>query len=320
MNFQNYSDLELVVKQRLHEYGFIPLTSKVSLYPHHSITINGEIFSHFIITCSHSQQRYFLKILKENDNSLLCDRFLQKLHSKDEEFHFPEIVVPKLFFHGIEYYITTYIEGRSLDTFSNKLHQNTYAKIAKKLLLLIDQLESIKSLLYSEHGTFISDNCADILEKKLQTRLRHPVIGNCSYKKLKKTYNWFCNTLEHSHFSQPTLIHMDIKPANIIYNEKTDSVSLIDFELARFGDTDYGWTQILMSGCNYFNYFYQKQIVPHLTKNRLTWDKALNTPKLQCYLFYQSLCNIIYYCERHLPCPREFEELFKFFMKKCERI
>jgi len=315
-NSKNYSDLELIVERKLHEYGLVPINSKVSLCPHHSVPINGEWFSHFIVTCTHSQQRFFLKILKENDNSLLCDHFLREINNKKEGLHYPQIVVPEFSFHGLQYYITAYIEGRSLDTFPDILPQNMWNNVADKLLLLIDQLASIKASQYSEHGVFVPDDCASILKKKLRTRFQHPLIASYQHKKLEKTYNWFCDILDHSQFSQPTLIHMDIKPANIIYNEKTGSVSLIDFEFARFGDCDYGWTQILMSGRNQFNQFYREQLVPRLTRNRLTWDKALNIPKFQCYLFYQAMCNLIYYHDRCLPCPEEFKELFSLFINR----
>lgn len=316
VNSKKYNDLELIVEQKLHEYGLAPITSKVSLCPHHSVPINGKCFSHFIVTCTHSQQRFFLKILKENDNSLLCDRFLREMHIKEEELHYPQIVVPEFSFHGIQYYITTYIEGQSLDTFPDMLPHNMWNNVANKLLLLIDQLASIKASQYSEHGVFVPDDCASILKKKLEIRFRHPLIAGYPHEKLEKTYNWSCDILDYSRFSQPTLIHMDIKPANIIYNEKTGSVSLIDFEFARFGDVDYGWTQILMSGCNQFNQFYKEQLVPRLTRDRLTWDKALNTPKFQFYLFYQAMCNLIYYHDRHLTCPEEFKELFNLFFNR----
>lgn len=314
--FRNYSDLELVVERKLHEHGLVPIASKVGLCPHHSVPINGEWFSHFIVTCSHSRQRFFLKIIKENDNALLCDRFLREIHIKNADLLYPQIVVPAFTFQGMQYYITTYIEGQPLDTFPDTLPQNTWNNVADKLLILIDQLASLKAPQYSEHGVFVPDDYASILKKKLETRLRHPLIASYPREKLEQTIKWFCNILDHSQFSQPTFIHMDVKPANIIYNEKTGSVSLIDFEFARFGDVDYGWTQILMSGRNRFNQFYREQLVPRLTRDRLTWDKALNTPKFQCYLFYQAMCNLIYYHDRVLPCPEEFKELFNLFINK----
>ena len=87
----------------------------------------------------------------------------------------------------------------------------------------------------------------------------------------------------------PTLIHMDIKPANIIYEPDTGVVALIDFEFARFGDIDYGWTQILLSGRNQFNQFYREQIVPHLTRDRINLDDAFAIDSVNGKLLCQRL-------------------------------
>ncbi len=313
---KDYIDLELLVNQKLHEHNLVPRISQVRLYPHHSVIINGKQFSHHIVSCTHCQKRFFLKILKEDDNSLLCDRFLQEISIKESEVPYPQVVVPKFTFHGMQYYITTYIEGQSLDTFSDALPRTTWNNVADKLLILIDQIASLTAEQYSEHGTFVPDNYASIMKEKFEIRRKHPLIACYSNAKLERLFNWFCDVLDHSQFSKPTLIHMDIKPANIIYNNNTGFVALIDFEFARFGDIDYGWTQILMSKLNHFNQFYKEHIVPRLISEKITWDDALNTPKLQCYLFYQAMCNLIYYHDRNLPCPKEFRELFSFFINR----
>lgn len=311
-----YAELELKVRYKLLEYGIILTTDKVKLRPYHNVVIHGERFFHFVITCINSRQTFFLKVVKENDNSLLCDLYLKKICTKDREYLYPQIIVPKFSFKGMQYYITTYIEGLSLDTFPDTLPQNIWGNIADKLLFLIDQLTSLKALQYSEHGIFVEDDYASILIKKLETRLKHPLIANYLQKKFEQVLNWFNEILDHSHFSQPTLIHMDVKPANIIYNADTGAVSLIDFEFARFGDIDYGWTQILLSGCNQFNQFYKKQIIPYMTSGRLTLDDAFEIPKFQCYLFYQVMCNLIYYHDHHSPCPKEMQEIFNFFVNR----
>ena len=316
MHLANNADLGMETRRKLIEHSLIPANDKIELRPSHRVLIRGEWFSHFIVTCTHSRKTFFLKIIKENDNFPLCDRFLQNLSMAYAEYPYPKIVVPEFTFQEMNYYITTYIEGQSLDIFPDTLPQSTVAHIADSLLALIDQLTLLKAPQYSERGTFVSDNYKSILKKKLESRLQHSLISSYPYQKLDRAFNWFCEILDHSQFSQPTLIHMDVKPANIIYNTKTGLVSLIDFEFARFGDIDYGWTQILLSGCNQFNQFYKKQIVPRLTNDRITLDDALGIPKYQCYLFYQAMCNLIYYYDRHLSCPKEMVEIFEHFITR----
>lgn len=316
IHLSNYTDLEIEVARKLLQYGLVPPADEIRLQPHHSVLIRGKWFSHFVITCIHSQQTFFLKVVKEQDNFLFCNRFLQDLSDKDTECLWPQIVVSPFTFQGMQYYITTYIKGQSLDTFPETLPQSTWSYVADQLLLRINQMALLKAPQYSEHGTFIPNNCATILKKKLASRMRHPLISSYPHKKLERAFDWACEILDRSQFSQPTLIHMDIKPANIIYEPDTGVVALIDFEFARFGDIDYGWIQILLSGCNQFNQFYREQIVSHLTRDRINLDEAFAIPKLQCYLFYQAMCNLIYYHDRHLSCPKEMAEIFDFFIKQ----
>lgn len=316
MHLANDADLEIEISRKLIEYGLIPAVDQVKLHPTHRVMIRGEWFSHFIVNCIHSQQTFFLKTVKENDSFLLCDHFLQKLSMNAAEYPYPKILVPAFSFQGMKYYITTYIEGQPLDTFPDTLPQDTVNHVTDSLLELIDQITLLKAPQYSERGAFVPDNCASILKKKLAARLRHPLIASYPHKKLERAFNWSCEILDHSQFSQPTLIHMDVKPANIIYSPETGILSLIDFEFARFGDIDYGWTQILLSGCNQFNPFYKEQIVPRLTNGRVTLDDAFDIPKYQCYLFYQAMCNLIYYYDRHLPCPKEMTGIFERFITK----
>lgn len=312
----NNDDLEKETGRKLVEYGLILASDTVRICPTHRVMIRGEWFSHFIVICIHSRQTFFLKTVKENDNFLLCNRFLQNLSIDGAEYLYPKILVPVFAFQGMNYYITTYIEGQALDTFPETLPQSTVNHIADRLLELIEHLTKLKASQYSERGNFVSDDCASILKKKLEARFLHPLIASYPYQKLERAFNWCREILDHSQFSRPTLIHMDIKPANIIYNSETGLVSLIDFEFARFGDIDYGWIQILLSGRNQFNQFYTEQIVPRLTSNKMTLDDALSIPKYQCYLFYQTMCNLIYYFDRHLPCPKGMKELFEWFIAK----
>ena len=57
---KDYNDLELVVERKLYEHGLVPINDKVSLYPHHSVIVDGKCLSHFIVTSTRSLQRFFL--------------------------------------------------------------------------------------------------------------------------------------------------------------------------------------------------------------------------------------------------------------------
>jgi len=113
------------------------------------VLIRGKCFFHFVITCPHSQQTYFLKVVKEQDNFLFCNRFLQNLSDKDDGYPWPQIVVSPFVFQGMQYYITTYIKGQPLDTFPETLPQSTWNYVADQLKLRINQLTLLKAPQYS---------------------------------------------------------------------------------------------------------------------------------------------------------------------------
>ena len=105
----------------------------------------------------------------------------------------------------------------------------------------------------------------------------HPVLRHYSKSSLGKAIVRCNNLLNDSSFSLPILLHMDIKPANIVYSPQTDSISLIAFEHSRFGDIDYGWTQVLLSGTNSFREEYRKYIIPNLTDKNTSLVEANNS-------------------------------------------
>lgn len=191
--------------------------------------------------------------------------------------------------------------------------------VSQKLVLCLDELSTIHAPFYSEHNKFTTDDCAIILKAKFYKRFNHPFFKKYPSIKLIKALNRCFQILDNSYFTPPTLLHMDIKPANIIYNIKTGFVTLIDFELARFGDIDYGWTQVLLSGINNFGKEYRNQVIPFITQGRLTLQDALKIPKYQCYIFYQLACNLIYYYDRSMNCPEKMTQLFEILITKLSK-
>ena len=313
------NDLCLLVYQKLVEQNIISTQEKLLLNPYYNVNLHGKWYSHYIIICLCSGQRFFLKISKGNDTASHCNNYLRDFRNEAGDYVYPIILVPEFEFCGIHYFVTTFIEGESLDNISESLTVDDWKIIAHKLLTRLDELSTIHTPLFSEQNKFITDDCASILKSKFTNRFRHPLFNRFSYKELDKAFNRCCQILVESHFSKPTLLHMDVKPANIIYNSKTGFVTLIDFEFARFGDADYGWTQVLLSGINDFCAEYRKQVVPCMTQGRLTLKDALSIPKYQCYIFYQTACNLIYYYDRDVECPEDMKKLFEELLKKLSR-
>lgn len=308
---QNLLELEQIVRLEMVEHGIIMSTEGIKLHPCHSISLQGKLLSHYVIICSPSQKKYFLKVIKDNDGALICNNYLKEIRNEDGSCPYPLILVPEIVFQGIKYYITSFIAGKTLDELSDSLLEKTWDEIADKLLFRLDELVAIQAPQYSERSGFVSDDCATGLIRKFRQRLHHPAMAQFPSKQMEASIERCFSVLEQSQYSPPSLLHMDVKPANIIYNSQTGNVSLIDFEFARFGDIDYGWTQVLLSGCNQFSMAYKQCLIPRLTKNRLLLQDAVEIPKFQCYLYYQLMCNLIYYHDRNLRCPNEMVLLFK---------
>ena len=146
---------------------------------------------------------------------------------------------------------------------------------------------------------------------KLQPRIKHISLTSYDGSKIQSAYNNSLRILNNSTFSEPSLIHMDVKPANIIFDPKTEKAVLIDFEFARFGDLDYGIVQVLLTQFNSFSDNYKKKMFPVLTDGLITFSQACKTPKLQVYLWYQTMCNIIYYYNHNTQCPDEMKNIYE---------
>lgn len=311
-------DLKSVVHQKLVEAGVVLQSWDLELQPCHPMLLHGRTYFHYVISSPCSKQKYFLKMTKDvnYDGSHLCNEYLQEIGMRSGNYAYPVVIVPVFCYHGNLYFITTFVEGRDLDHFVNILPEYEWDSIADKILFRVNELSGIHTSQFSERGQFLDDGCATILERKILERYKHPLISSFPHERLNKVFDHCCSILDGCDFSVPTLIHMDIKPANIIYNPEADTISLIDFEFARFGDMDFGWTQMLLSGHNHFSDVYKERVVPRMASHYLTLAGALEIPKFQCYIFYQTMCNLIYYFDRNLGCPRDFESIFTELLNK----
>lgn len=304
------NELYSITHQKLEEYSLIKKNENIQLIPNYKITLNNKIYSHYIIDCGVSKKKYFLKVFKNRDNIFQCNDYIKDYYDEFGNQKFPTILIPKFNYNGIQYYVTSFVEGKSINNISAQLTKEEYKKIGYDICDLWFELTKINTSNYSEKDEFFSDDAATIFKRKLKNRLAHPVFNQIPKAYLDKAYYKCCNIIESCEFSKPSLIHMDVKPANIVYNPKFDLVTLIDFEHARFSDIDFGWTQILLSGCNSFGETYEKYIYPYIIEDHLNLSNALKIPKFKCYIFYQTACNLIYYHKHNTDCPSKMKDYF----------
>jgi len=308
----NFNELTILTKKKLLEYHLVPPNDNIELCPHHQVVVHGKLCCHYIVSCLPSGKHFFLKILKDNDSATHCNHFLRQFQTENGNCPYPLIIAPEIDFCNERYFLYTFSEGETLEELSKLkyISKSEWNTIANKLRKCIDDLSTVHFPQYSDHNRFVSDQYADILKRKILPKLNHPTFSELPSKTVAAVYQRCVNIIESSVYSVPTLLHMDVKPANVIYNLETKMVSLLDFELARFGDFDYGWTQLLVTSLKNYGNEYQEYVYPYLVKDGISMETALQIPKFQFYLFYQTACNLIYYNERKLPCPSEMKQLF----------
>lgn len=307
---QETEELMPIVRDKLKQKGLINSNETIRLIACHDIVLDNASRNHYVIQCSETESRFFLKLQKKEDNIIHCDKYILAI-SQNEDYELPHVLVSPFPFHNDMFFITNYVEGDDLEALDTKLSNMQWKKAAddirKQLMLLAD----IHTPCYSEHNKFFTDGYPEMFRDKLQTRMKHISLTGYDRSKMQSAYNNSLRILNNSSFSEPSLIHMDVKPANIVFDPKTEKAVLIDFEFARFGDIDYGIVQVLLTQFNSFSDNYKKKMFPVLTDGLISFSQACETPKFQVYLWYQSMCNIIYYYNHKTQCPDEMKNIFE---------
>ncbi len=309
------AELSMITKQHLLYANFIDANEIINLTVCHEFYTDVFTFCHFIIKCKNSNKKYILKTVKPGDNLIFCNEYLKKFYTNGK-YAYPVILIQPFTFKDKSFYVTTYAEGKDLDEISKDLTPTVWEKISLKLIDKLGELSTVIADKYSDCQEFVDAGWAEILKNKFIKRLSHPLMAEIPKTQLEMVFRHCCKILDNSEYSRPTLLHMDIKPANIIYNQSTDELAIIDFEFSRFGDSDYGKIQLLLTGINAFSDNYKHYVYPHIAKMLPTFSEAENTPKLLCYLFYQTMCNCIYYFDHKMHCPDEITELFNKLLNK----
>ena len=299
-----------IIITKLVTHNLIAATDDIILRPCHNVIIDGKCQSHFEATSVESGTKFFVKALKEHDNLLFCSDYLRSFISNDGNYAYQVVLVEPFYVGELQYFITTFNEGKTLGELSNRLSDKQYKEICLGIENRFKELASIHADQYSENDSFVSAGCAEILISKLKRRLEHPMSRHYPQVEIAQIVNNFNKILTNATYSIPTLLHMDIKPDNILYNEKNGSVYLLDFELARFGDIDFGKTQLLLSGYHGYDSSYINKVWKNFINEEFNMKNVLTDTKYLCYLFYQSLCNLIFYDSRNMICPEPMKQVF----------
>lgn len=307
MNLHTDDTFKLTLISILSDSGLISDDETLQLIPYHFIMIGGKPSSHYKIICEN--KKFFLKSVKDNDNTIFCLPYLNDLNRKYGDGKFPELLSKTFSYKGREFYILEYLEGETFEELDGVLSEDEWQTAALKLKERLHELYSCTSDKYSDRAKFYSESFGELLSHKLTERLKNPLFAQFSKDKLAAATVAFNRILSNAEFPQAHLIHMDVKPANIIYNRNEKRVSLIDFENARFCDNDFGKTQLLLTAYKGYTETYKKYVLPNLIDG-FTVESAIRDEKCLSYLFYQTLCNLVFYESRRLTCPTDMSDMF----------
>lgn len=303
-------ELTPIVQNKLIEKGLIDSDKTIRLTACHDIVLDNVPRNHYVIHCIETGSRFFLKLQKKVDNIIHCNEYIQAIY-KNEDYALPHVLISPFSVHNDMFFITNYVEGYDLDILDLELSDTQWKKAAEDIRQQLMLLADIHTPYYSEHNKFFTGEYSEMFREKLQTRIKHISLTGYDESKMLSAYHNSLKILNNSTFSKPSLIHMDVKPANIIFDPKTEKAVLIDFEFARFGDLDYGIVQVLLTQFNSFSDNYKKKMFPVLTDGFITFNQACEIPKLQVYLWYQTMCNIIYYYNHKTQCPNEMKSIYE---------
>jgi aminoglycoside phosphotransferase (APT) family kinase protein len=126
------------------------------------------------------------------------------------------------------------------------------------------------------------------------------MITEADLSKIRALYNEVGETFGSI---RPLLLHGDVKPANIIFDIHQSRTTLIDFELARFGDVDFEWSKLYRLSLRWPEY--QRLIAkPLLERVSFTSPgESVYDAKLLLYDFYHTCSFLDFEIETGIPVP-----------------
>ena len=218
MNLHTDKEFKALLISILKKADHIEGSETLTLTPHHFITVGGKPSSHYRINCG--RKKFFLKSVKDNDNTVFCLPYLQGLNRKYGTNKFPESLTQSFTYKDREFYVLEYMEGETLEELDKSLTEEEWQFATKELKNRLNELHTCTSDRYSDKAEFYSESFGKRLSDKFTERLNNRVFTQFSAAKLNTTLSVCKQILSKVKFPKAHLIHMDVKPANIIFNRK----------------------------------------------------------------------------------------------------
>lgn len=277
---------------------------------------DDQIMHHHIVTVERTNKKYLIRTIKEKDYSSSIMNYLVSLNNLSSHAVFLHALTSPFVIGNHSYIVTTYLEGENLESQIETLSNEEPVDLSYEIEENLKLIHSVTNDKYSDGIRPVNASFGKIMYDKIFKQFHDECnifAKGIDINKLLDTAN---SILSQSSFSKPTLVHMDLKPANIIISPQKE-VHLIDFELSRFADLDYEWTNLLIKiAYAYDEKFKQYVLTPIIEKNFLSLDKAVLIDKYKVYLLYLSINKYIYCFKHAIPYPKTIIDLADYLIKQ----
>lgn len=316
MIVQDENELYYSFRSKLIDEKLICNNDKISIKKIHPIMQDGQIMHHHTVTVERTNKKYLIRTIKEKDYSSSIMNYLVSLNNLSSHAVFSHALTSPFVIGNHSYIVTTYLEGENLESQIETLSNEELVDLSYKIEENLKLIHSVTNDKYSDGIRPVNASFGKIMYDKIFKQFHDECnifAKGIDVNKLLDTAN---SILSQSSFSKPTLVHMDLKPANIIISPQKE-VHLIDFELSRFADLDYEWTNLLIKIAHaYDEKFKQYVLTPIIEKNFLSLDKAVLIDKYKVYLLYLSINKYIYCFKHVIPCPKTIIDLADYLIKQ----
>lgn len=277
-------------------------------------TFHGRPFRITSIYGQHNEEKCFL-VKVDNDSTEYKVRFATATSRRSVASEYEAFSLLSL--HGIAwtptvyevetdepaYLVTTYVPGESLDKSLDWI--TNAASIVSGLECLLSDIHGINGNFFGHLAGPRYSSWREFVEVRFWRHVMPLVsagmISEDDHRRIRILYEEVNEALLDI---RPTLLHGDVKPANIVFDVNQGMTSLVDFELARFGDIDFEWSKLQRMALRWSDYG-RLIAQPLLTQTSLARPQRIrNEAKLLLYELYHACSFLDFELETGLRTPK----------------
>lgn len=284
------------LKKYIYATNILPTNVSFEIRPEYFDDLHPQVY---ILREKNGKFQIRIRIISDRYNAInIEEKVCLILEAHLSEYFYPKVYKKHKNIPGIgDILFTEYKEGASLDKCISELSEIEYSIIVNQLCQHLKKMHSIKSSIFFDFGELKSNNWFAFFECKLKKYLKNAldnrILGKseieCIIQLLYKDQNYF-------RLDNASLIHFDVKPANIIWNSKNRKTFLIDFEMSRYGDILMEFTKGKFTAVLSDNLIYENKIWMPLVEQYFSqpYTITFSSKRAIWYLFYHYLAHYNY--------------------------